>query len=137
MLGKVEATGGRISLQTAKEQLLYEVTDPAAYVTPDVTVDFRQVGLSEQGEDRIHVSGARAAGKSPSLKVSIGYSAGYLGEGEISYAGPNALARAQPVRVERALFPLEPGFPAGARGHILSSQFYDVPLVHRRLALQQ
>jgi len=95
MLGKVAGTGGRIDLRTAKEQLLYEVTDPAAYVTPDVTADFRHVALTEQGADRIHVSGARDAGKSPSLKVSIGYSAGYLGEGEISYAGPNALARAR------------------------------------------
>ena len=94
VLGKVQGTGGRINLQTAKEQLLYEVTDPAGYVTPDATVDFRSVSLTQDGEDRVHVSGARPAGKSPTLKVSIGYSAGYLGEGEISYAGPNALARA-------------------------------------------
>lgn len=93
ILGKVDGTGGLISMQTVKEQLLYEVTDPAAYLTPDVTVDFRSVALASRGENRIHVSGARASGKSATLKVSIGYLAGYLGEGEISYAGQNALAR--------------------------------------------
>ncbi len=94
-LGKVEGTGGAITLATVKEQLLYEASDPGAYVTPDVTADFRHVTLREIANNRVAVEGGRANGKSPTLKVSIGYLAGYLGEGEISYAGRNALARAK------------------------------------------
>src|SRR5450432_279793 len=94
-LSKVAGTGGLISLATVKEQLLYEVTDPTAYVTPDVTADFSKVRLREDATGAIHVSGAVATGRSPTLKVSVGYRAGYLGEGEIGYAGHNALARAR------------------------------------------
>ena len=94
-LGKVAGTGGVISLATIKEQLLYEVTDPGAYITPDVTADFSAVRLRATASGAIHVSGATARGKTPTLKVSVGYRAGYLGEGEIGYGGPNALARAR------------------------------------------
>jgi hypothetical protein len=94
-ISKVAGTGGLINLATVKEQLLYEVTDPGAYVTPDVTADFSGVTLRVVGPDAVAVSGGRARGRSPTLKVSVGYAAGYLGEGEISYAGPNALARAR------------------------------------------
>jgi len=94
-LSKVAGTGGLISLQTVKEQLLYEVTDPGAYVTPDVTADFRTVRLHAGADGAIHVSGAAARTRSPTLKVSVGYRAGYIGEGEIGYAGRNALARAR------------------------------------------
>jgi Acyclic terpene utilisation family protein AtuA len=95
LLSKVAGTGGLISLATVKEQLLYEVTDPNAYVTPDVTADFTKVRLHEATAGSIHVGGAAARGRSPTLKVSVGYLAGYVGEGEIGYAGRNALARAQ------------------------------------------
>jgi hypothetical protein len=94
-IGKVEGTGGAITLATVKEQLLYEASDPGAYITPDVIADFRGVSLRQTARDRIAVEGGRANGKSPTLKVSVGYLAGYLGEGEISYAGRNALARAK------------------------------------------
>jgi hypothetical protein len=94
-LGKVEGTGGRITLATAKEQLLYEVTDPFGYVTPDVVADFSMVTLREAAPDRINVSGASGRRRPPKLKVSVGYRAGYVGEGEISYGGANALARAR------------------------------------------
>jgi Acyclic terpene utilisation family protein AtuA len=95
VLSKVAGTGGLISLATVKEQLLYEVTDPSAYVTPDVTADFTKVRLHEGVMGSIHVSGAVARGRSPTLKVSVGYLAGYVGEGEIGYGGRNALARAR------------------------------------------
>ncbi len=94
-LGKVEGTGGCITLATAKEQLLYEVTDPFAYVTPDVVADFSTVVLRETGQDRIDVRGATGNGRPLKLKVSVGYQAGYVGEGEISYGGANALGRAR------------------------------------------
>jgi hypothetical protein len=94
-LGKVACTGGLISLATVKEQLLYEVTDPGAYITPDVTADFSLVRLEAIAPDVVTVTGGRARGRTPTLKVSVGYLASYLGEGEISYAGPNALVRAR------------------------------------------
>ena len=94
-LGKVDGTGGAISLANAKEQLLYEVTDPFAYVTPDVIADFSRVTLREVGADRIAVSGARGKARPAQLKVSVGYQAGFVGEGEIAYGGPNAVGRAQ------------------------------------------
>lgn len=94
-LGKVPGTGGMITLRTVKEQLLYEVTDPTAYITPDVVADFSTVDLTDLGEDRIRVESADGLPRTGTLKVSVGYRAGFIGEGEISYAGPNARARAE------------------------------------------
>jgi len=93
-IGKVPGTGGAVTLRTVKEQLLYEVTDPTGYVTPDVTVDFRGVRLAEVGSDRVAVGGATGRARTDTLKVSVGHLAGWLGEAEISYAGANARARA-------------------------------------------
>ena len=95
IIAKVAGTGGVISLATVKEQLLYEVTDPSAYITPDVVADFTQVKLHELGIDRVHVSNGLGRARTDSFKVSVGYQAGFRGEGEISYAGQNALARAE------------------------------------------
>jgi hypothetical protein len=95
VLGKVAGTGGRITRATATEQLLYEVTDPHGYLTPDVTADFSSVTLAETAPDRIEVRGARGRPRPAQLKVSVGYLAGYVGEGEIGYAGTNSVARAQ------------------------------------------
>ncbi|HET7097926.1 MAG TPA: acyclic terpene utilization AtuA family protein [Casimicrobiaceae bacterium] len=94
-LSKIPGTGGRITRATATEQLLYEVTDPHGYLTPDVTADFSGVTLTEAGPDRIVVRGARGRARPDKLKVSVGYLAGYVGEGEIGYAGTGALARAR------------------------------------------
>ena len=95
LFGKVAGTGGRITLATAKEQLLYEVTDPHGYVTPDVVADFSGVLLRDNGPDRIGVGGACGRTRPERLKVSVGYVAGFVGEGEIGYAGRNAVARAR------------------------------------------
>ena len=94
-ISKVAGTGGRITVATATEQLLYEVTDPHGYLTPDVTADFSRVTLTETGPDRIGVRGATGRQRPDRLKVSVGYLAGYVGEGEIGYAGANAVARAE------------------------------------------
>ena len=94
-ISKVPGTGGLVTLATVKEQLLYEVTDPAAYITPDVVADFTGVQLTDLGCDRVHVTGGRGLPRTPTYKASIGYRAGWLGEGEISYAGANARARAE------------------------------------------
>lgn len=95
LITKIPNTGGVINLMTAKEQLLYEVTNPNEYITPDVIADFMSVKLRESGPDRIEVTGGKGKKRPETLKVSVGYHAGFIGEGEISYAGSNAWGRAQ------------------------------------------
>jgi len=92
---KVAGTGGQVSVATCKEQLLYEIHDPEHYYQPDVVADFSQVRIDEVGPDRVRVTGGRGKPSTGLLKVSVGYIDGYVGEGQISYAGPGALARAQ------------------------------------------
>ncbi len=94
-IGKCANTGGRIDVSTCTEQLLYEVDDPAAYVTPDCVLDMTGIALREAGPDRVSVSGARARPRTGTYKVSIGYFDGYLGDGQLSYGGPGAQARAR------------------------------------------
>ncbi|WP_294324387.1 acyclic terpene utilization AtuA family protein [uncultured Sphingomonas sp.] len=95
IVGKVAGSGGLLSVATCTEQLLYEVLDPAAYLQADVTADFSQVALEQVGPDRVAVRGGGGCARPGSLKVSIGYDDGFIGEGQISYAGPGAVARAQ------------------------------------------
>jgi len=95
VIGKLPETGGRVSLKTCKEQLLYEVHDPARYYQPDVVADFSTVQLEEVGPDRVAVSGGTGHARTDTLKVSIGYFDSYVGEGQFSYAGAGALARAK------------------------------------------
>lgn len=92
---KARGTGGVVDLRTVKEQLLYEIHDPAAYLTPDVTLDITGVALEQVGPDRVRVSGARGHAAPEQLKATVSFFGDWLGEAEISYAGPNALARAQ------------------------------------------
>jgi hypothetical protein len=92
---KVAGSGGRVSAATCKEQLLYEIHDPARYVTPDVTADFTGVGIFEEGPDRVRVRGGSGRARPAELKVAVGYRDGFVGEGQISYAGPGAVARAR------------------------------------------
>ncbi len=93
VITKVEGSGSRVSLASCKEQLLYELLDPAAYLQPDVTADFSMVRFSELGPDRIAVAGGTGRQRPDKLKVSLGYLDSYVGEGQISYAGPGAIAR--------------------------------------------
>jgi hypothetical protein len=93
VITKVLGSGGAVTAQTCKEQLLYEVHDPRQYFQPDVVADFSQVRVEEVGPDRVRVSGGRGAKRTDTLKVSVGYVDSYIGEGQISYAGPGALAR--------------------------------------------
>ena len=95
---KVEGSGGLINRATCTEQLLYEIQDPASYFTPDVVADFSQVSIEEVGPNRVRVVGGGGRPRPSTLKVSIGYRDGYIGEGQISYAGPNALPRAELAR---------------------------------------
>ena len=95
VLCKVEGTGGAINIRTIKEQMLYEVHDPANYITPDVVVDFTQAQLEQVGPDRVRVTGLTGKPRTPTLKVSIGCTEGFIGEDMFFYAGPGALRRAQ------------------------------------------
>jgi hypothetical protein len=95
LITKVEGSGGRVSEATCKEQLLYEIDDPRRYLTPDVVADFSEVTVSELGPDRVSVRGATGHGRPDTLKVSVGYRDGWIGEGQLSYAGPGAVARAR------------------------------------------
>jgi Acyclic terpene utilisation family protein AtuA len=90
---KVKGSGGRVTPATVKEQLLYEVHDPALYYQPDVIADFSEVRVEEIGPDRVRVTGGRGKPKTGLLKTSVGYIDSYVGEGQISYAGPGAVAR--------------------------------------------
>ena len=95
VITKLDETGGVVDARTVKEQLLYEVHDPAAYLTPDVTADFSGVTLKESGADRVRVRGASGCTRPQRLKVTLGFDGGILAEGEIGYAGAGAGARAQ------------------------------------------
>lgn len=95
VITKPAGTGGLVDRRTVTEQILYEVHDPAAYLTPDVVLDVTDVSLAEQGRDRIRVAGARGGARPDTLKATVFVESGFLGEAEISYAGPNAVARAR------------------------------------------
>lgn len=94
VITKPASTGGEVTLATVKEQLLYEVHDPANYITPDVVLDITDVELTQIGPDRVLVQGARGRSRPDQLKVTAGFAGDWLGEAEISYAGPNAAQRA-------------------------------------------
>ena len=95
IITKLPGTGGAVTRATCIEQLLYEIHDPAAYLQPDVVADFSGVMFEEIGHDRVRVSGADGRPAPPTLKVSVGYRDGWIGEGQISYAGSGCVARAR------------------------------------------
>lgn len=95
VIGKPDGTGGLIDQHTVKEQLLYEVHNPAAYLTPDVTADIGAAEVTELGADRVQLSGVRGHARPRELKVNVCFESGWLAEGEISYAGARAEGRAR------------------------------------------
>lgn len=95
VITKPAGTGGRIDEHTVKEQLLYEVHDPFAYLTPDVVADIGQAQVRQLGPDRVRLDGVRGHARPAQLKVNVCHETGWLAEGEISYAGPRAEARAR------------------------------------------
>ncbi|SPU85065.1 Protein of uncharacterised function (DUF1446) [Burkholderia cepacia] len=95
VITKVPHAGGRVSAATCKEQLLYEIHDPARYLQPDVVADFTHVAVAEEAADRVRVTGGRGTARPDTLKVSVAYVDGWIGEGQISYGGPGALERAR------------------------------------------
>ena len=95
IITKADATGGVVNARTVKEQLLYELHDPAAYLTPDVVADISHAEVVEVGKNRVAVTGIRGHERPDTLKALVCFAGGWLGEGEISYAGANAEARAK------------------------------------------
>ncbi len=94
-LGKLDDSGGRLDAMTCTEQILYEMHDPTGYITPDCILDITDVQFAPESKHRVRVTGAKARPRTATYKVVVGYHDGYIGDGEVSYAGPNALARAK------------------------------------------
>jgi hypothetical protein len=92
---KHDGTGGRVSRETVSEQLLYEIGDPAEYITPDVVADFTSIRLEDVGKDRVRVFGITGKPSTPFLKVSASYADGYLAFSSLTYSAPDALEKAQ------------------------------------------
>lgn len=92
---KLPGTGGMVTRETVQEQTLYEIQDPENYFTPDVIADFSKVRIEQEGKDKVRIYGASGKAPTGKYKTSVGYHDCYIGEGQISYGGGNALARAQ------------------------------------------
>jgi septum formation topological specificity factor MinE len=111
IITKPQGSGGAVDLRTVKEQILYEIHDPAAYLTPDVVLDLTGVELAQQGPDRVAVTGARGHARPETLKATVCFENGWFAEAEISYAGPNATARARLAIdiIRKRMSTLQPG----------------------------
>jgi hypothetical protein len=95
VITKHEGTGGRVSEATVKEQLLYEIGDPAEYITPDCIADFTTIHLETVGVDRVKIFGIKGKPATSSYKISIAYLDGYTAFGTLTYSWPDALEKAQ------------------------------------------
>jgi hypothetical protein len=95
ILTKTEGTGGKVCVETVKEQFLYEIHDPNHYITPDVIVDFTSVVFEDIGPDQVRVSNVKGKPAPLTLKVLIGYENGWAGDGMLGYSWPNALEKAK------------------------------------------
>ena len=95
IITKVEGTGGEVTVDTCKEQLLYEIHDPENYITPDCIADFSNVEICKIKKDNVSINGGTGKKNTDTFKVSLGYKDKFIGEGEISYGGPNSVERAK------------------------------------------
>ncbi|MFN8582830.1 MAG: acyclic terpene utilization AtuA family protein, partial [Gemmatimonadaceae bacterium] len=123
-------TGGRITVPSIKEQLVYEMGDPSAYITPDVIADFTSIQLQQTGPDRVRVYGITGRPPTPFLKVSLAYRAGFKAVGTLVYAWPDALAKAQ--LADRVL--RERLDRLGLRFETILTEFVGVSATHGHLA---
>jgi hypothetical protein len=126
-------TGGRVSVQTITEQLVYEMGDPHSYITPDVIADFTTIGLAGDGDNRVLVSGIKGRPPTDKLKVSVAYRAGFKAVGTLVYAWPDALEKAQ--LADRVL--RERLDRLGLRFERILSEFVGANATHGRLAGDQ
>ncbi len=103
VITKHDDTGGMVTVQTIKEQLVYEIGDPAQYITPECVADFTTIRLEQIGRDRVKVNGVKGKPATPFYKVSMAYLDGYTAVGTLTYAWPDALEKAQAAdRIFRA-----------------------------------
>lgn len=127
---KHDGTGGRVSVQSVTEQLLYEMGDPKAYITPDVVADFSSIQLEADGPDRVRVFGIKGAPSTEFYKVSIAYSAGWKSVGTLVYAWPDAYEKAKAAdrilreRLDRL----------GLKFDLIMTEFVGVNATHGHLA---
>ncbi len=126
-------TGGRVSIQTVSEQLVYEMGDPHSYITPDVIADFTTIKVARDGDDRVLVSGIKGKPPTDKLKVSVAYRAGFKAVGTLVYAWPDALEKAQ--LADRIL--RERLDRLGLRFERILSEFVGATATHGRLAGDQ
>ena len=127
---KHAGTGGRVNIQSIKEQLLYEMGDPHGYITPDVVADFTTINLEPDGDDRVKVFGIGGHPNTDFYKVSIAYSAGWKAVGTLVYAYPDAYEKAQAAdRILRAR--LE---KLGLKFDLILTEFVGVNATHGHLA---
>ena len=130
VITKHENTGGRINIQSVKEQLLYEMGDPHSYITPDVVADFTSINLADDGANRVRVFGIKGNPNTEFYKVSIAYSAGWKAVGTLVYSYPDAYAKAQAAdKILRAR--LE---KLGLKFDVILTEFVGVNATHGHLA---
>ncbi len=127
---KHKATGGRVSVATVTEQLMYEMGDPKNYITPDGIADFTTIQLEQDGENRVRVSGVKGLPATDMYKVSISFSSGFKATGGLIYAWPDAYAKAKAAdaMLRRRLENL------GLRFEEVLSQYVGANATHERLA---
>jgi hypothetical protein len=130
IITKHPGTGGRVSVQSVSEQLVYEMGDPRSYITPDVIADFTTIRLEQAGENRVRVSGIKGRPATDTLKVSIAYRAGFKAVGTLVYAWPDALEKAQ--RADQVL--RERLDHLGLRFDQLLTEYVGVSSTHGRLS---
>ena len=130
VITKHDGTGGRVNVQSVKEQLLYEMGDPKAYITPDVVADFSSINLAPDGDDRVRVFGIMGNPKTDFYKVSIAYSAGWKAVGTLVYAWPDAYEKAKAAdKVLRARLDR-----LGLKFDLILTEFVGVSATHGHLA---
>lgn len=95
VIGKVPGSGGLMTVDTCKEQIIHEIHDPSAYMSPDVVVDVSHLELTQEGPDEVRVTGARGKPKTDTLKVLVGVRDGWIVEGEVSFVGQGAVEKAE------------------------------------------
>ena len=130
IITKHEGTGGRVNIPSIKEQLLYEMGDPHAYITPDVIADFTTIHLKDDGENRVRVFGIKGKPNTEFYKVSIAYSAGWKAVGTLVYSYPDAFEKAQTAdKILRAR--LE---KLGLKFDVILTEYVGVNATHGHLA---
>ncbi len=130
VITKHEGTGGRVNIPSIKEQLLYEMGDPHAYITPDVIADFTTIQLKDDGENRVRVFGIKGKPNTEFYKLSVAYSAGWKAVGTLVYSYPDAFEKAKAAdKILRAR--LE---KLGLKFDVILTEFVGVNATHGHLA---